>query len=71
MAMHTPVETPDGRILVSRHYAAWALRRHPNVIRRHGVPVACTGSRVVLYDLAELETVLGDTPRRCLTRTAS
>ncbi len=63
---HKPIEH-NGRILITRVAAGYFLKRHPDLIRRHGNPVACiVASRAVLYDLDELEVVFRDTPRRRL-----
>lgn len=65
-----PIPAGEGRVFVTRHLAALALDRHPDLIRRHGVPVACRiDTRAVLYDVDDLEALFRDTPkRRSLTR---
>lgn len=72
-AVHRPIDSGDGDLLVTRRAAAHWLKRHPDHIRKQAAPVACrVADRWPLYRWSDLKERFGDdTPRRKLTRQAS
>lgn len=66
MSSHpSPHQTPDGRMLVSRHIVALLTKRHLNYVRREVPAVACdVRTRVALVDLDQAEETLMARPQR-------